>query len=128
MLAVSSINNIPEPSIYHLIVERRLIDEGEMISLAHQFPNVKYLELLFPLEESFFLRCFKTLFSLDENIGIRRFWPKLVYFRTPFTYFRSYWIYNHEKFQHWLIINTDYKFNSIPFNAICGDSMFSIWL
>jgi hypothetical protein len=42
---VSSINNISQPSIYHLIVERCLIDEEEMISLAHQFPNVKYLEL-----------------------------------------------------------------------------------
>ncbi|CAF2965113.1 unnamed protein product, partial [Rotaria sp. Silwood2] len=82
ILTVSSINSIPQPSIHHLIIERRLIDEKEINTLAHQFPHVKYLELLFPLEKDSFLRCFKTLFSLDNTTGKRSFWSEMVYFRT----------------------------------------------
>jgi hypothetical protein len=49
-LAIGSINLIPQLSIHHLVVKRRLTDEKEIITLDHQFPNVKYLKLLFPLK------------------------------------------------------------------------------
>ena len=42
-------NSIIQPSIRHLIVERRLKDEKEIYFLAHRFPNVKYLQLLLHL-------------------------------------------------------------------------------
>ncbi len=54
-------------SILHLIVKRRLIDEKEILILDYQFPNIKYLELLFPLKEETFLNCFKTVFNLDDT-------------------------------------------------------------
>ncbi|CAF4680448.1 unnamed protein product [Rotaria sp. Silwood2] len=127
ILTVSSINSIPQPSIHHLIIERRLIDEKEINTLAHQFPHVKYLELLFPLEKDSFLRCFKTLFSLDDTTGKRSFWSEMVYFRTVISYQQRNSIYNNDKLYYWLIQNTDLKFYSIPFYASCSNSMFSIW-
>ncbi len=63
MLAVGSLNSIEQNSTRHLIVKRRLIDENDICIIHHQYPNVKYLELLFPLREERFLSCLK-LFSI----------------------------------------------------------------
>jgi len=49
-LAIGSINLIRQLSIHHLVVKHRLTDEKEIITLDHQFPNVKYLKLFFPLK------------------------------------------------------------------------------
>ncbi|CAF1481939.1 unnamed protein product [Rotaria sordida] len=67
VIAISSKSSICPPSIHHLIIERRLDDERERLILARQYPNVKYLELLLPLEESSFLRCLNNLFSLGNK-------------------------------------------------------------
>jgi len=48
-------NSIVQPSIDHLIIERRLKDDKEMLILVHQFPNIKYLELLLPLDKHSFM-------------------------------------------------------------------------
>ncbi|CAF2729715.1 unnamed protein product [Rotaria sp. Silwood2] len=48
ILTISSMMSTSQEHICHLIVERRLTDENEIQKLAHQFPNVEYLELLFP--------------------------------------------------------------------------------
>ncbi|CAF2835513.1 unnamed protein product [Rotaria sp. Silwood2] len=68
-VSIGSIRSIVQTYIRHLTVERRLFDEQELFSLAHQYPNVKYLHLLFPLNHSLFLRCFQVLFSMDGNSG-----------------------------------------------------------
>ncbi|CAF3093098.1 unnamed protein product [Rotaria sp. Silwood2] len=68
-VSIGSIRSIVQTYIRHLTVERRLFDEQEIFSLAHQYPNVKYLHLLFPLNHSLFLRCFQVLFSMDGNSG-----------------------------------------------------------
>ncbi|CAF1062592.1 unnamed protein product [Rotaria sordida] len=57
---IGSIQSIVQPYIHHLIVERRLIDKQKISSLAHQYPTVKYLQLLFLLDHSLFLRCFAS--------------------------------------------------------------------
>jgi len=128
VIAVSSINSIVQPSINHLIVERRLIDENEIHILAHQFPNVKYLELLFPLDKSSFVCCFKTLFSMDDNSDKRCFWLELINFCTIYHYDQAPSFYGDGDFHIWLITNTDLKFHSIPFYSYTSDSMLSIWL
>ncbi|CAF5135818.1 unnamed protein product, partial [Rotaria sp. Silwood1] len=73
------INSISsQPFIRHLIIQRRLTDETEIPILAQQYPNVRYLQLLFPLEKSAFLHCFKTLFSYDDDTYEKfYFWPEL---------------------------------------------------
>jgi hypothetical protein len=128
VIAVSSINSIVQPSISHLIVKRRLIDENEIGILAHQFPNVKYLELLFPSDKSSFVCCFKTLFSMDDNSDKRCFWLELINFCTIYDYDQETSISGDDGFHSWLINNTDLKFHSIPFYSYKSYSMLSIWL
>ncbi|CAF1113733.1 unnamed protein product [Rotaria sordida] len=84
-IPISSVYSIVQTTVRHLIVERRLNDEREVCLLARQFPNVEYLKLLFPLEKSACIRCFQTLFSIDETIyANRRLWHKLINFSTGF--------------------------------------------
>ncbi|CAF1587533.1 unnamed protein product [Rotaria sp. Silwood1] len=128
ILSVSSINSIPQPSIRHLIIERRLIDEKEINILARQFPRVNYLELLFPLEKDHFLRCFKTLFNFDSTTEKHFIWSEMICFHTVINYQQRNSIYTNEKLHYWLIQNTDLKFHSMPFYANCSNSMFSVWL
>ncbi|CAF4987256.1 unnamed protein product, partial [Rotaria sp. Silwood1] len=126
---IGSIQSIVQPYIHHLIVERRLIDEQEISSLAHQYPNVKYLELLFPLDNSLFLRCFQVLFSMDDSSDKKlRFWSGLINFSTKYVYGQSNGILSDGKFHQWLIDNTDLKYHTLIFYANCSNSMFSIWL
>ncbi len=127
-LAIGSIDSIPQLSILHLIVKRRLIDEKEISILNHQFPNVKYLELLFPFKEESYLNCFKTVFNLDDTNEKRCFWSKMINFRTKYTYQQILSIWNDEKLHHWLTSYTDLKYHSTPFYANHSSSMFSIWL
>ncbi len=117
-------NSIQQGSIRHLIVKRRLIDENEISIIHHQYPNVKYLELLFPLEEKRFLCCFKTLFNLDNQ----NYWNNLIHFRTMFTYEQVHGYFDEEQFHSWLISNTDLKFHSIPFIVNVSHPTLSIWL
>ncbi|CAF3090662.1 unnamed protein product [Rotaria sp. Silwood2] len=69
----NSISLVCQPSIRDLIVERRLHDKREMLVLICQFPNVKYLKLLFPVEKCLFLSCLNNLFSLDNGIEKKYF-------------------------------------------------------
>ncbi len=124
MLAVGSINSIEQTSIRHLIVKRRLIDEDEISIIHHQYPHVKYLELLFPLKDERFFCCFKTLFNQNDQ---RCYWNELIHFRTNYTYEQKI-NFNEEGFHHWLITNTDLKFHRNSFIAKASHSILSIWL
>ncbi|CAF3140469.1 unnamed protein product [Rotaria sp. Silwood2] len=126
--SISSMMSTSQEHIRHLIVERRLTDENEIQKLAHQFPNVEYLELLFPLEKSSFLRCFQTLFRFADNHEKRCFWSEMISFRTRFTYAQSYSIWSSNELHYWLISNTDLKFRPNRFHTDVSDSTFSIWL
>ncbi|CAF3302282.1 unnamed protein product, partial [Rotaria sp. Silwood2] len=114
---ITSISSIVQYSISHLTVECCLSNEGEIEILANQYPNVKYLKLLFPLEKTSNIRCFQTLFSVDDNInGNRRFWPQLINFSTNFNH-KSNFIMDDNDVQHWLNQNTDMKFVKSRFYA-----------
>ena len=128
ILAVSSINSIVQPSIRHLIVKRRLNDEKEISNLANQYPNVNYLELLFPLDKSLFLLCFKTVFNIDHIREKRCFWSELINFCTLCVDEQSPSIYSDIALYHWILQNTDLKYSSTGFYTTYYDSMFSIWL
>ncbi len=121
-------NSIKQPSIRHLILKRRLIDENEILILHHQYPHVKYLELLFPLKENQFFSCLKTLFTINDENNQRCYWIELIYFHTIYTYEQAQSIFNEEQFHSWLISNTDLKFHSIPFIVNTSDLILSIWL
>ena len=78
VLDIISVNSIVQPFVPHVIVKRRLTDEKEISILDHQFPNVEYLRMSFPIERTLSIRCFQTLFNVDENvIANRRLWKKL---------------------------------------------------
>jgi hypothetical protein len=47
ILVVSSLDNVVQPSIRHLVVKCHLTDIDQLLKLAHQFPHVNYFELLF---------------------------------------------------------------------------------
>ncbi|CAF3279040.1 unnamed protein product [Rotaria sp. Silwood2] len=129
VIAINVMKSIVQPNIRHLIVQRRLIDETEISILAHQFPNVEYLQLLFPLNRKLFVRCFQTLFSDDGTIDKKfRYWCYLVNFCTTFMFIQSNQIYSDNNLHRWLIENTDLKYHKLRFYASCCDSMFSIWL
>ncbi|CAF1186338.1 unnamed protein product [Rotaria sordida] len=108
---IGLMNSIVQPNIRHLIVQRRLIDEKEISILAHQFPNVKYLQLLFPLDRTLFVRCFQTLFSDYGTIYYKRsrYWCYLVNFCTTFDVIQLNQIINDSDLHRWLIENTDLK-------------------
>ncbi|CAF1331286.1 unnamed protein product [Rotaria sordida] len=124
---ITSETLVVQTSICHLTVEHRLINEREISILAHQFPNVKYLKLLFIFEKSLYIRCFQTLFSVDNNInGNRCFWAQLIKFSTDF-YNELNIIMDDNDVKHWLIQNTDMKFYKSEFYADCFNSTFRIW-
>ncbi|CAF1217388.1 unnamed protein product [Rotaria sordida] len=124
---ITSETLVVQTSICHLTVERRLINEREISILAHHFPNVTYLKLLFTFEKSLYIRCFQTLFSVDNNInGNRCFWPQLINFSTDF-YNELNIIMDDNDVKHWLIQNTDMKFCKSQFYADCFNSTFHIW-
>ncbi|CAF4788471.1 unnamed protein product, partial [Rotaria sp. Silwood2] len=58
---ITSISSIVQSSISHLTVERCLSNEGEIVIRRNQYPDVKYLKLLFPLEKTSNIRCLPTL-------------------------------------------------------------------
>ncbi|CAF3315704.1 unnamed protein product [Rotaria socialis] len=119
-------NFISQENIHCLLVERRLIDENEIKILAKQFPRVRYLELLFPLELLSYIPCFQTLFSITEKIEQRCFWSELIEFRTKIGYEQTSSIWCQHKLRYWLISNTDLKHWPNQFFTSYSDSMCSV--
>ncbi|CAF3394730.1 unnamed protein product, partial [Rotaria sp. Silwood2] len=123
----NSINSLIQPSVRHLIVERRLIDESEISNFTRQFPHVKYVELLLPLEESLFVACLKNLFSFDNEKEIRCYWPQLISFSTCATFKQLQFISHHKNLHLWFIKNTDLKYYPLPFSSNLSGPLLSIW-
>ncbi len=88
-----------------------------MSNYARQFPNVKYLELLFTKEKSLFINCLKSLFSFDAKQDKRCYWPELIHFSTSVVYKQFESIYNASNLHLWLIENVHLKYASHSFNA-----------
>ncbi|CAF5135995.1 unnamed protein product, partial [Rotaria sp. Silwood1] len=107
----STTNIIVQPFVRHLVVQYCLIDAEEISNFAHRFPNVKYLELLFPSNKNLFLECFQTLFSVYDYIDAkRRFWSYLISFSTRFFYNGLHNNLTNFDVHYWLTRNTDLKF------------------
>ncbi|CAF4672280.1 unnamed protein product, partial [Rotaria sp. Silwood2] len=107
----SSTNVVVQPFVRHLVVQYYLTDAEEISNFAHQFPYVKYLELLFSSNENLFLECFQTLFSVYDYISTkRRFWPCLISFSTRFLYDGLDKKLTNLDIHYWLTRNTDLKF------------------
>ncbi|CAF1638658.1 unnamed protein product [Rotaria sp. Silwood1] len=123
-----SMNSMIQPFVRHLIVECRLNDEREIHLLARQFPHVEYLKLLFPFEKSTFIRCFQTLFSVDESINTnRRIWHKLINFSIEFSNNELNLMLDDNDFHRWLTRNTDFKFVTSSFYLNYFNAILSIW-
>jgi hypothetical protein len=96
--------------------------------MANQFPNVKYLKLLFPLDTTLYINCLKTIFSVDNSIENKRcYWPKLIHFSTELVYPQLDYIWDNNQLYNWLIQNTDLKYHKCPFYVHCFLSNISIW-
>ncbi|CAF1429058.1 unnamed protein product [Rotaria sordida] len=127
-ILVNSTNVIVQPFVRHLVVQYRLTDVEEISNFAHQFPYVKYLELLFPPNENLFLECFQTLFSVYDYINAkRRFWSYLISFSTRFFYDGLDKNLTNLDIHYWLTRNTDLKFLKRQFCVNCSNSILSIW-
>ncbi len=97
----------------------------EISDLAHQFPYVKYLELLFPSDQKLFLDCFQTLFSVDG--AKRQLWPYLISFSTRFIYEGIEKKLTNLDIHYWLTRNTDLKFIKSRYSVNLFNSILSIW-
>ncbi|CAF4970351.1 unnamed protein product [Rotaria sp. Silwood1] len=125
---IASMNSMIQPFVHHLIVECRLNDEREIHLLARQFPHVEYLKLLFPFVESAFIRCFQTLFSVDESINANhRIWHKLINFSIEFSNNELNLMLDDNDFHRWLTRNTDFKFVTSNFYLNYFNAILSIW-
>ncbi|CAF1178595.1 unnamed protein product [Rotaria sordida] len=77
------IGAIIQSSVYHLIVERYLLDDYEMLRLAHQFPHVKYLNLILPSNKHSLINCLNIFRDRKDNIKKTScYWTKLICFST----------------------------------------------
>ncbi|CAF3831904.1 unnamed protein product [Rotaria sp. Silwood1] len=124
----STTNIIVQPFVRHLVVQYCLIDAEEISNFAHRFPNVKYLELLFPSNKNLFLECFQTLFSVYDYIDAkRRFWSYLISFSTRFFYNGLHNNLTNFDVHYWLTRNTDLKFIKRQFCVNSSNSILSIW-
>jgi len=94
--------------------------------MADQFPNVKYLKLLFPLDTTLYINCLKTMFSVDNSIEKKRYWPKLIHFSTSVVYNQFESVYHNTNLHLWLIQNTDLKYVSYTFDVIHSRPLLSI--
>ncbi len=116
-----------QSSIRHLIVKHRLNDEREISILTHQYPNIKYLKLLIPLDQSVYIRCLKSVFSRDESLEKKNCcWSQLIYFTIEPNL--KYLFCDDMTFHDWLIENTDLKYHKYPFYVQCSRFNISIWL
>jgi hypothetical protein len=120
-------NSLIQPSIRHLIVERRLTDVEQITTYARQFPNVKYLKLLLPEEKSLFINCLKHLFNLDDKQDKRCYWPQLINFSTCVVFEQWDLIYRSTNLHLWFIENTDLKYVPYSFHTVRNSSSLSVW-
>ncbi|CAF3710208.1 unnamed protein product [Adineta steineri] len=125
--AIDSIKSCVHPFVHHLIIQHRLIDEKELIDFAHQFPNIKYLEMLFPLKKSSYISCLTKLFSRNNQIGNYNYFPKLNHFSTDlcFELFKKF--NTSEELFDWCIQNTDLKYHPYTFYVDLAVSTMSFW-
>ena len=118
-------SSICQPSIRHLILKRRLDNENEILILAHKFPNIKYLELLLPLDESSFIRCLNSLVSLDSSIEKKYLiWPELIHFSTKLVDIQHQFIWDGQ-YSDWFIRKTNLKY--CPSYIYCFRLTLSFW-
>ncbi|UJR19834.1 hypothetical protein I4U23_022967 [Adineta vaga] len=110
-----------QPTVRHLIVERRLTDENELIDFAYQFPNVQYFEILFPSDHISYNTCLKRLFDRNEKISLL---SKLFHFTTQISYVE---FASKEKLFDWLIQNTYLKYHPYAFYVHLTLSKMFIW-
>jgi hypothetical protein len=116
-------NSIIQPFVHHLIVQRCLHDESEMLALAYQFPHVKYLKFLLPLEKCAFINCLNILFNQDNNNNIEKissYWSELIFFSTEL-YSTHQDIISNES--HSFIRNINLKYHQ---NFFCNPTL-TIW-
>ena len=111
-----------------MIVKHILIDENEICIYARQFPNVKYLKLFFPPEESHFINCLQALFTVNDKInGNRHIWPQLINFSTEALCNIFYDILDKNDIRHWLITKTDLKYVKNRFYADYFNRILFMW-
>jgi hypothetical protein len=99
-----------------------LTNTEQLSNLAHQFPHVKYLELLYPSPESSFLSYFKALFRLEC-----KFWSELIHLTIGKCYSPFQHILDDHTLLDWIIENTDLKYYQNSFYVRYLHSKISIW-
>jgi hypothetical protein len=121
-------NSIIQPSVRHLTVQRCLYNEGEMSTLAYQFPHVKYLKLSLPLDKCSFINCLNILFNQNDNIKNKScYWSELVCFSTDLYGKHGSIISNESQLYDLFIRDTNLKYHKHFFDAHPYFSTLAIW-
>ena len=100
-----------------------------MLIIAKQFPNVKYLRLLLPLDESLFIDCLKQLFRMDDTVENKRcIWHQLILFSSELKY--EQWEIDsiRMEFYDWFMQNTDLKYRTHSIYMSLSYPDLSIWI
>ncbi|CAF1222920.1 unnamed protein product [Adineta steineri] len=127
-LATLTMNSIVQPSIDHLIAERSLKNDKEMLALAHQFPNVKYLELNLPDNKSSFMNCLNILSNrYDIHKKNNCLWSKLIHVSTQLFSTHRELIFNDKQLYDWFIRYANLKDDKNIFKTYGYPSTLSIW-
>jgi hypothetical protein len=101
-----------------------------MLSLAYQFPHVKYLKLFFPLEKCAFINCLNILFNQDNNNTIekkRSYWSELIFFSTDIYPTHKEIILNDRQLYHSFIRYTKLKYDQNSIDNPYSSSTLTIW-
>jgi hypothetical protein len=121
-------NFIIQPSIDHLIVERRLNDDKEMLILNHLFPNVKYLELLLPSDKHSFMNCLNILGNQNDIDKKNNYlWSKLIHVSTELWSVHEEIISNDKQLYDWFIRYANLKDDKKLFHRSRSSLTLSIW-
>ncbi|CAF4619718.1 unnamed protein product [Rotaria sp. Silwood1] len=127
-LAIFSTNSTIQPSVHHLIVERRLYDEREMSILVHQFPHVKYLKLNLPLDQCPFINCLNILLKQEDNIKKTScYWTELICFSTQLFYVHKRIISNESQLHDWFIRYSNLTCHKNFLDNYRSSSTLTIW-
>ncbi|CAF3986729.1 unnamed protein product, partial [Rotaria sp. Silwood1] len=128
LLAIFSTNSTIQPSVRHLIVERRLYDEREMSILVHQFPHVKYLKLNLPLNQCPFINCLNILLKQEDNIKKTScYWTELICFSTQLFYVHKRIISNESQLHDWFIRYSNLTCHKNFLDNYRSSSTLTIW-
>ncbi len=95
--------------------------------ISDQFPHVKYISLLLPLDQNSFIACLKNVVRLDDRKEKRCYLSELINFSTEMVDQQHDVIWNGNRFTNWFIANTELKYYQNRFLVDASVLTLSFW-